>query len=189
MEGVIRTRFPVVGFLMNHDRVSVIDGTELPVDWMGKSWALDQGIKYARGEWLLFTDADCTHHPLSLKTGLEFAQSKGINLVSIVPALSRLSLAEKFVMPAFVSLLMVGVPVVSLLMSAFFTAPLPMSLSAIPVAVMVLLGIGSTKLLHIRWMWGFLVPVGLLFYGWIVVVAVVKVRRGALVWSGRRYGR
>ena len=86
-------------------RLLVISGTDPPADWIGKSWALHQGVKNAPGEWLLFTDADCIHHPSSLRTAIAFALDKRISLVSLVPALSRLSLAEKLIMPAFVSFL------------------------------------------------------------------------------------
>ncbi|MCH8290734.1 hypothetical protein IH992_06510 [Candidatus Poribacteria bacterium] len=43
--------------MANRDtRLSVIIGADLPAGWMGKSWALHQGIGHAQGEWLLFTD-------------------------------------------------------------------------------------------------------------------------------------
>lgn len=41
----------------SHLRVIVQDS--LPKDWQGKKWALTQGVKAARNEYLVFTDADC----------------------------------------------------------------------------------------------------------------------------------
>lgn len=40
------------------DRLSVINGVELPLGWAGKPHALTQASAAARGEWLCFVDAD-----------------------------------------------------------------------------------------------------------------------------------
>ena len=45
------------------DRLRVIDGTPLRPGWMGKAHAIVQGYQAARGDWLLFTDADTVHAP------------------------------------------------------------------------------------------------------------------------------
>ena len=50
--------------LPNHAlRVIVVEGQELPAGWMGKPWACDQGARVAKGDLLLFTDADTVHAP------------------------------------------------------------------------------------------------------------------------------
>jgi chlorobactene glucosyltransferase len=41
----------------------LISGNPLPANWTGKSWACHQLSQVARGEYLLFTDADTIHHP------------------------------------------------------------------------------------------------------------------------------
>src|SRR5438105_9185781 len=46
--------------------VRVIDPGPLPEGWTGKNHALTTGARQARGEWLLFTDADTMHLPGSL---------------------------------------------------------------------------------------------------------------------------
>jgi glycosyltransferase involved in cell wall biosynthesis len=45
------------------DRLTVIHGAPLPPDWMGKAHAVVQGYRVAKGDWLLFTDADTVHAP------------------------------------------------------------------------------------------------------------------------------
>jgi glycosyltransferase involved in cell wall biosynthesis len=42
----------------DHPRLHILEITELPEGWLGKNHALHQGAKVARGEYLLFTDAD-----------------------------------------------------------------------------------------------------------------------------------
>ena len=56
-------------------RVTVIAGAPLPDGWVGKSWACWQGVRAARGEWLLFTDADVIHAPDSLGRTLAMARA------------------------------------------------------------------------------------------------------------------
>ena len=48
----------------NHARrIVVVEGQELPGGWMGKPWACAQGARAAKGDLLLFTDADTIHAP------------------------------------------------------------------------------------------------------------------------------
>ncbi|HET8797135.1 MAG TPA: glycosyltransferase family A protein, partial [Thermoanaerobaculia bacterium] len=44
-------------------RLIVIDGEEPPAGWLGKPWALHQGSLRAKGELLLFVDADVMYAP------------------------------------------------------------------------------------------------------------------------------
>jgi chlorobactene glucosyltransferase len=44
-------------------RVRVVTGDPLPDGWIGKPWACWQGYRAARGDLLLFTDADTRHGP------------------------------------------------------------------------------------------------------------------------------
>ncbi len=47
-------------------RVQVFTIEHLPPGWTGKTHALDQALRHARGEWLWFFDADTIHAPESL---------------------------------------------------------------------------------------------------------------------------
>ena len=42
---------------------TVVDGAELPRGWVGKPWALQQGLVAARGDIVVFLDADVLPHP------------------------------------------------------------------------------------------------------------------------------
>ncbi len=54
----------------------------LPGGWAGKPHALHKGTQEARGEWLLFTDADTWHAPAALPTAVAQATSEHIDLLS-----------------------------------------------------------------------------------------------------------
>src|SRR5882762_4698926 len=54
--------------------VRVISPGPLPAGWTGKNNAVVAGVKEARGEWLLFTDADTVHLPGSLARALAEAR-------------------------------------------------------------------------------------------------------------------
>jgi dolichol-phosphate mannosyltransferase len=41
----------------------VLAGAELPAGWVGKAWALHQGLRAARGDWVVFLDADARPRP------------------------------------------------------------------------------------------------------------------------------
>jgi chlorobactene glucosyltransferase len=45
------------------DRLTVVHGAPLPPGWMGKAHAVVQGYREAKGDWLVFTDADTVHEP------------------------------------------------------------------------------------------------------------------------------
>ncbi|MDR2052362.1 MAG: glycosyltransferase family 2 protein, partial [Treponema sp.] len=47
-------------------RVHVFNGDPLPDDWFGKPFALHQVSQHAKGDILLFTDADTIHNPTSI---------------------------------------------------------------------------------------------------------------------------
>jgi glycosyltransferase involved in cell wall biosynthesis len=79
--------------------VQVIDADLLPVAWSGKCNACWTGAKAAKGKWLLFTDADTRHSPVSIVTGLREAQEHGAAMLSYSPRQEVHSLAERALMP------------------------------------------------------------------------------------------
>ena len=65
--------------------VRVITPPPLPPGWSGKSNAAQAGAIAARGEWLLFTDADTVHLPGSLARAIEEAREHRADLLSYSP--------------------------------------------------------------------------------------------------------
>ncbi|MCL6481612.1 MAG: glycosyltransferase [Firmicutes bacterium] len=66
-------------------QLRVLETTELPAGWVGKNYAASLGAAAARGDWLLFTDADTEHLPGAAARALEQAQRSGAALVSYSP--------------------------------------------------------------------------------------------------------
>jgi len=79
--------------------VKLIEAGPLPGGWTGKSNALYIGAQHARGEWLLFTDADTIHLPGSLARSLEEAKRHGVEMLSYSPAQELCGFIERAVMP------------------------------------------------------------------------------------------
>ncbi len=79
--------------------VKVLAARPLPPGWSGKSNAILTAVEQARGEWLLFTDADTAHLPGSLKRSLEEARAAGAAMLSYSPSQEVRGFFESAVMP------------------------------------------------------------------------------------------
>jgi glycosyltransferase involved in cell wall biosynthesis len=71
----------------------------LPDGWVGKNHALWTGVQQAKGEWLLFTDADAEHEPGSAACALQIAQEREAALVSFSPEQVTEEWYEKALVP------------------------------------------------------------------------------------------
>ena len=66
-------------------RIRVISGTPVPEGWRGKVWAMNQLLSSATGDYILFTDADTKHTPISLRYGIDLILTNKAKLVSGYP--------------------------------------------------------------------------------------------------------
>ena len=85
--------------------LEVVRGTEPPLGWTGKLWALKQGVVRAgaaRPDYLWFTDADIVHSPDNLRCLVARAETGRIVMVSQMAKLRCESFAERFLIPAYV---------------------------------------------------------------------------------------
>lgn len=89
------------------DRLTVIRGEPLPDGWVGKVWAMHQGV--TRGidpehppQYILFSDADISHGPNALTELVSRAEAGPCDLVTFMVRLQCNSFAEKLMIPAFV---------------------------------------------------------------------------------------
>jgi len=91
-------------------RVRVIDGAPLPSGWSGKAFACHQLAMAARGEWLLFVDADTRHKPYMLRSVMALALEGKPSLLCGFPRQIATTLSQKVVIPVFYFLIMVWTP-------------------------------------------------------------------------------
>jgi hopene-associated glycosyltransferase HpnB len=85
--------------------LTVIRGMPLPEGWTGKLWALSQGLKKAQAfspDYLVLTDADVEHGPLTVSTLVAKAEREQLALTSLMVRLHCRTLPEKMMIPAFV---------------------------------------------------------------------------------------
>ena len=80
-------------------RVRLVRGKELPEGWYGKPWACLQGYREARGDLLLFTDADTRHHPELLAHAVGALLREKAGLVTVSPVQRCVTFWERIIMP------------------------------------------------------------------------------------------
>jgi len=92
-------RTPEIAKSFTDRGVRTIEAGPLPAGWTGKNNAVIAGAKAARGQWLLFTDADTIHLPGSLARSVEEAGRNGSAMLSYSPEQIVETFWEKAVMP------------------------------------------------------------------------------------------
>src|ERR1700687_3225877 len=80
-------------------RVRVVDADPPAAGWAGKNKAMAAGSRVARGEWLLFTDADTVHLPGSLARAVAEAQEHNVELLSYSPEQIAVTFWEMATLP------------------------------------------------------------------------------------------
>lgn len=91
-------------------RGQLLRGEPLPPGWTGKGWACHQLARAARGEWLLFTDADTVHAPGALAAMLAHAERTRADLLSAWPRQTVGTWGERLVIPLVYVLLLGFLP-------------------------------------------------------------------------------
>lgn len=88
------------------ERLEIVKGTSRPIGWMGKTWAMNQGVVRATAEmtpdYFWFTDADIAHAPDNLRHLVVRAETNGLVLASLMARLSCKTVVEHALIPAFV---------------------------------------------------------------------------------------
>ena len=90
-------------------RLRVVQGGPLPEGWVGKPWALSQGMQHSRGAWLLFTDADTEHRPLACASAIQYAQKRGAAFLSLLSTQRFEGAAERIFLPTILWMIAFGI--------------------------------------------------------------------------------
>jgi glycosyltransferase involved in cell wall biosynthesis len=80
-------------------QLRLLETEELPAGWVGKNNAVWLGAREAKGEWLLFTDADAVHSGDSAARALAIAAKENAALVSFSPEQIMETWYEKSLIP------------------------------------------------------------------------------------------
>lgn len=86
-------------FGKRHSTVTLIESVDLPEGWTGKTFACYQLALKAKGNWLLFIDADTRLSQKAIKGTLFQAKKYKTSFLSCWPGLDMLTFWEKLLMP------------------------------------------------------------------------------------------
>jgi hopene-associated glycosyltransferase HpnB len=82
--------------------LNILRGAPKPSGWVGKMWALEQGIAAGDAPLILLTDADIVHEPRHLSTLVARLERSRLDMASEMVRLNCSSFAERALVPAFV---------------------------------------------------------------------------------------
>lgn len=80
-------------------RFSLVRGKPLPEGWLGKNWACHQLAQLARGEVVLFTDADIHWHPGALSAVMAAFEKHQADAFTVWPTQQTITFSERLVVP------------------------------------------------------------------------------------------
>jgi hypothetical protein len=98
-----RTGAILDGLAIRDPRLRVVHVGELPAGWLGKNHALHRGAAAARGEWLLFADADVVMDPTTVARAMQYVERRGVDHLTLLPEL----VMPGFLLKAFVSVFVI----------------------------------------------------------------------------------
>ena len=95
-------------------RVRLVSGIELPSGWIGKQHACARLAENARGDWLLFQDADVTLARDAALRLVGYCVEKKVDLLSGVPRQVTKTIGEKLIVPVIHFVLLGYLPMIGM---------------------------------------------------------------------------
>lgn len=83
----------------NNKQLKLISGKKLPEPWLGKNWACHQLSEAAKGDILIFTDADNWHEPFAVRATVATMQKFSADVLSMFPQQYTFTFWEKLIVP------------------------------------------------------------------------------------------
>lgn len=81
----------------------VVSGAPRPPGWAGKTWALQQGIEAATGEWVVALDADTVPHPELARALVARARADSTDLLSVGASFDCPTAGARWLHPAMLT--------------------------------------------------------------------------------------
>jgi glycosyltransferase involved in cell wall biosynthesis len=98
-ESTDRTAAVVLKEMETIPKLRLLEAKALPAGWVGKNHAVSLGARAAKGEWLLFTDADAVHSSDSAARALSIAARENAVMISFSPEQLMQTWYEKALIP------------------------------------------------------------------------------------------
>jgi glycosyltransferase involved in cell wall biosynthesis len=114
-----RTEEIIAQIAKNDKRIQLINSEGLPEGWLGKNYACHSLSQMAKGEYLLFLDADVRVKDGIITNSIALAEKYKTGLLSIFPKQKMESLGEYLTVPVMNSILLTLLPLVLVLKSKF----------------------------------------------------------------------
>jgi chlorobactene glucosyltransferase len=94
-----RTASIVKNYIAKLPQLSLINGSEIPVGWLGKNWACHQLSQKAKGDYLLFLDADVTLADEAISSLVSIMSYYKLDMLTVFPTQKINSFGEWLVVP------------------------------------------------------------------------------------------
>src|ERR1700683_1273704 len=109
MEGVTKSpQFSQRTREMGHPVLRVLHHRDLPTGGLGKTHAMWTATNEAKGDWLLFTDADVQFKPDSVRRALAYAEAEKADHVVLFPRMIMKRVGERMMIAFFQALFVFG---------------------------------------------------------------------------------
>ena len=102
--GKLEKRFPL--------KLSVKQGKPKPADWLGKPWACHQLSSYARGDILIFIDADTTLAPNFTRKAVAELTTRNLDFATVWPSQNLHTFWERLLIPIVYHALLTLLPTI-----------------------------------------------------------------------------
>ncbi len=104
---------------LKDNRVKLCQSTGLPSKWVGKNYACYQLSQRAKGQYLLFLDADVRVESSIIKDAVAYMKKHSLGLMSVFPKQIQASIGERVTVPIMNYILLTLLPLILVRVSPF----------------------------------------------------------------------